>query len=375
MNQRLEQLDSLRGLAAISVVIYHALNLTIQNWNNISDPTWRLIFHSPLRIFWSGHQAVIMFFILSGFVLSLPFNKKNVFYSNFIIKRVCRIYIPFIIAIIFGLISRVLFSKGIFVDLWSGEITWKVILKHVLLIDMFDQNAFDPVVWSLVHEMRISLIFPFIMIIVVKYNWKLVIFLGWLLSCLGIYLHYLNINTNIDPATNYFDTMHYILMFLVGAILAKFMNKLIKVYNQLSILIKGVLLITGILMYSYSITIHGDIITRLISDWITMIGGSIIIVLAIAEPKMKQILLKKPLLFLGKTSYSIYLIHLVVFLSIISQFNLIPIWAQLILGFSITLLVSKFMYDFIEVPSIKLGRKLTSNLNLPRKNNISEKIT
>ena len=64
------QLDSLRGLAAGAVVLHH--------WNII----WGLsgapklgqaalqIF--PLKLLTTGHSSVVMFFVLSGFVLSLP---------------------------------------------------------------------------------------------------------------------------------------------------------------------------------------------------------------------------------------------------------------------------------------------------------------
>jgi peptidoglycan/LPS O-acetylase OafA/YrhL len=56
MNKRLVELDSIRGLAAISVLFGHIVSLS-------SVPSILAI--SPLRIFWLGHGAVIFFFILS----------------------------------------------------------------------------------------------------------------------------------------------------------------------------------------------------------------------------------------------------------------------------------------------------------------------
>lgn len=67
MNSRFDQIDSIRGLAALSVVISH-LSLVIPNVYIVQK-----LKNTPLHIFWAGHEAVILFFILSGFVLALPY--------------------------------------------------------------------------------------------------------------------------------------------------------------------------------------------------------------------------------------------------------------------------------------------------------------
>lgn len=64
MNNRFNEFDSLRGLAAVSVVLCHLLPLGNYTLINTLDKT-------PFHLLWAGHEAVILFFILSGFVLSL----------------------------------------------------------------------------------------------------------------------------------------------------------------------------------------------------------------------------------------------------------------------------------------------------------------
>lgn len=63
--KRLEQLDSLRGVAAVIVIICHLTNLTV--WVN---PKMRQLQFIPFSFLWEGRGSVIVFFILSGFVLS-----------------------------------------------------------------------------------------------------------------------------------------------------------------------------------------------------------------------------------------------------------------------------------------------------------------
>src|SRR4051812_48108680 len=73
MPERYQQLDALRGLAALTVVMQHFLSV-LPSIDGHSDNAWvNLWKYSPLHITWAGYEAVIFFFILSGFVLSLPF--------------------------------------------------------------------------------------------------------------------------------------------------------------------------------------------------------------------------------------------------------------------------------------------------------------
>ncbi|MCB9988463.1 MAG: acyltransferase family protein [Rhodospirillales bacterium] len=68
-SQRFHGLDSLRGIAALVVVFNHFYGVipalaSSENW---------LFSYTPLHTLIAGRQAVIIFFVLSGFVLSLPY--------------------------------------------------------------------------------------------------------------------------------------------------------------------------------------------------------------------------------------------------------------------------------------------------------------
>lgn len=69
-----EKLDALRGIAALIVVSGHFAAMLHPGmvFGNSGSGTWEFLFSStPLHLFVSGHFAVCLFFILSGFVLSV----------------------------------------------------------------------------------------------------------------------------------------------------------------------------------------------------------------------------------------------------------------------------------------------------------------
>lgn len=363
--KRYEELDSMRGLASVSVVLSHSLTMTalFATGTIYGDLFNKFVLNSPLKIFFSAHQAVVLFFILSGFVLALPYIKgKQQSYSSYLIRRICRIYIPYIFAVLFGISMRYLFSHGGIAGLWNDEITWGVIFNHLFLIGMFSQDSFNPVIWSLVHEMRISIIFPFLMILVLRWNWKAVLGFGIGCSLIGITLHYFM--QAVDPRTNFFDSLHYILMFISGALLAKHGSHFIEKYKSSSLFMQVSITLIGLVSYTYSISIgsrilKNSLLAMYLSDWITTIGGIILILVAIAGKNASKFLLKGPVLFIGKISFSVYLYHLVVFLTLASllqgKVGSLILW---IIGMVISFIIATVAYFYIEKPSIFLGKLL-----------------
>src|SRR5260370_27650821 len=88
--RRFYGLDSLRGVAALTFVFHH--------FSRICSPSVvHFIDRTPLRLLAAGHQAVSLFFLLSGFVLTLPYKKNGrLNYGPFLLKRICRIYLPYL---------------------------------------------------------------------------------------------------------------------------------------------------------------------------------------------------------------------------------------------------------------------------------------
>lgn len=340
--------------------------------------------NTPLHIFWAGHEAVILFFILSGFVLSLPYhNNIKIGYKDYIIKRVCRIYIPYLASIFLSILCiNVFLNIGItqkgawFNDTWSHAPSVKNIVNHLIFLG--DYSPINGVIWSLVHEMRISLIFPFLMIYMVfKYNWKRNVAIAIAGSLVYFFIYFICMKTiKYDMSKslfNYFSTLHYIAFFVVGALLAKYKHSISNVYGKLNKITKCLLIIAGFLFYLYSqLILPNKSILHLvvIDDWMIAIGCAIFVIFALNSTVLKNTLLLKPIRFAGKISYSLYLFHMTVLLALLNTFiGRIPTWSILTMIFVISIIFASLMYYLVEKPSIKLGKYLTKSKSIkPTKN-------
>jgi peptidoglycan/LPS O-acetylase OafA/YrhL len=367
-NNRLEQLDSLRGLASLSVFAHHMWMIT---------PVLPLVFsYSPLRIFVYGHAAVILFFILSGFVLSLPFlsNKQGSYYG-YILKRFCRIYIPYIISLAIAITLSVSLHRGgintlsdWFNQFWNKGLDIDIIKEHIALITNIHTDAYNTVVWSLIHEMRISIVFPIIMLAIIRYKWSTNLLLCLLLSSIGAMNDLFDFEVRNGHYTSIFDTVHYTSFFIIGALLAKYKENLARAYHKLNRLHKWALLITAMICYSYSriveVVIHLPF-NHIITEYGIAFGSIIVVTMALSSNTFTSFLMRRPIIFIGKISYSLYLYHFVILLSLINLFyGEMPIWSIFVLAFIITIFVSVLGYYFVEIPSAKLGRKISQKINL-----------
>ncbi|WP_409295922.1 acyltransferase family protein [Peribacillus sp. SCS-26] len=368
MNNRLEELDSLRGLAAITVMLNHFI-MVLPILSDSNNTFVTLIKNTPLHFFWAGHEAVILFFILSGFVLSLPFLRNtNTSYTRYLFKRFCRIYIPYVVAITFAILLCSIFSReGIgnlsdwFNIAWTDEITLSGIFNHLFMIGDYKNFQYNPVIWSLIHEIRISLIFPFIMLIVLRLTWKKSLAVAVLLTLTGfagikvseIYFGYINYGGSI------FDSVYYSSMFVVGALLAKHLHELkiivgkVRKWNPLLITI-------ALLSYTYTWWFFPNnnlFHVRFVNEWVTVLGVVIFILMSLVSQKASLFLTSRICTFFGEISYSLYLWHAIVLLTIINGwYGEVRLGYLLLIAGILSILVATVSYKFIEEPSIKLGR-------------------
>ncbi|CAN7689962.1 acyltransferase [Paenibacillus sp. LjRoot153] len=383
MNSRFEQLDSLRGLSALTVVFGHLLAvLPIMLLDTGKEKKLffiNILKYSPLHTLWSGHEAVLLFFILSGFVLSLPyFNGIKTSYLNYLIKRFFRIYSPYFFALIVGILCRDLFKRSEITDLsdwfnglWGTSTTNKLLFNHFSLVFLgkYDSDAFNPVIWSLVHEMRISLIFPFLMLFILRFNWKYSLLIGLSLSLISFTFEYLYPTEN----NNILLTVHYTFMFIIGALLAKHRMYLVETLYKLKRIKKCAILLMGLLLYSFphlpvlllsSSQIYVKICTNnYFNEWVACAGAAIFLLISISSNIAKTFLTFKPIIYLGKISYSTYLYHLIILFTLINilygRLNILLIWILTIL---ITCIISSFSYYLVEIPSSKLSKRLINAL-------------
>lgn len=355
---RIKSLDSLRGIAALLVVFHHCF-LTIPAAQR--QPIIDVAGLTPLRILLLGRPAVIFFFVLSGFVLAIPYLAgRELGYGQFILKRICRIYLPLVAAI---LLSAALYlavtpavvsgASGWFNDeSWIEQPSVAVLLKHALMTGHADDARLDNVIWSLIYELRISLIFP------------LLTFVGRRRPVLAAFLA-LGIYAAVKPALNllgigplpYYSgsllagiviTIHFVPCFLVGIAVASCMGAIRDLGDRLPRSAHALLWFSAV----------GALMIE--SDFVNTAGAALMIALALGSEKASRSLSRPGPIWLGRISYSLYLVHLPILLAVTHLLgDMLPIWTILALVPPLALLVAHLFHYFIEVPSMALGKRLT----------------
>ena len=361
-NRYYPQLDALRGIAALMVVINHFV---------LVGPLW-WVPRSPLRVLALGHEAVILFFILSGFVLTLQLmSDRRVTYRDYVIKRICRIYLPYLCVLFaaFAAISLINiepvdWAGSWFNDIWTGSFSGREVLDHVLFIGQYKANRVLPVIWSLIYEMRISLAMPLVVIGVSRFSARTCLAAA---LCISLVSFLLAMGRNVDVTSSpsftgdWAMTAHYLGMFIVGATLARYRA------SWLRWLAKGnrttVVLAASLTLYFLSrsvMSITSGVIGQYIFDWCVVAGAAGIVCTAIASRRFTLVLARRPIVFLGTISYSLYLTHTVVLLAVI---HLMPAsgsaWQAITMAAVLVIPVAAVTHFVIERPSILLGKFLT----------------
>ena len=381
--KRIDSLDSIRGIASIVVMIYHCVLCFFVFYTNNIEPSTNIFLkvlnYTPFHLVIAGTESVLLFFVLSGFVLSLPFlNKKPYSYKSYALQRFCRIYIPYIFVMVLSSTLMILLSDyqpiteltDAFNHRWEHPLTIEAVFSYILMLG-YDVNNVNGATWSLVHEMRISLIFPLLMLIIVRLNWIKSLLLGLgSMAFLWVLTKAIAQKIFISEPINYLlnsigDTFFYCTFFIMGAVLAKCSHQVSKKIKKLKLNHKIILLALSFLLINKTllnlIPFGQDgilsVLGSLIIQWIVALGIIILFSLVLNSKRIEAFLTKKSLLWVGKISYSIYLIHPVIIM-LCGKFlsKLIPLSVAICLVPVFTLPIASLMYKYIEVVSIKLGK-------------------
>jgi peptidoglycan/LPS O-acetylase OafA/YrhL len=193
-NNFIPEIDGLRFLAIITVLLYH-LNTAFSKEIGLGLPSSLIEMggsKSDFSLAWWWVRldlGVKVFFAISGFVLALPFLKyylglsnKKVQLESYFVRRLTRLEPPFIITLVlFYLVHIFLLNEDTLVFL--KHFGAGLIYGHVLIFGT--ANPINPVTWSLETEAQFYLIIPLIMWLVFKVRNSAISILVLLVLILG----------------------------------------------------------------------------------------------------------------------------------------------------------------------------------------------
>lgn len=353
-SKRIEYLDSIRGIAAMMVVVYHFIGW---RWPDYTT------YHVASMIF-NGADAVSFFFVLSGFVLSYKYlhSQEGMNTPNYIYKRILRLYPAYIATVIINYLywNRVVLLDGQFATVLQDMfVNNNQQLWQELTMIKLNHKFYIPG-WTLAVEMVFSLLMPLFVFLArkdIKIIWFLIPF------TLVIGGHHISM-----------FTMHFAMGILLAyyyPTIVSFDFKSSKLYSWRYLLAIFIFALFSI-RHIRRIVPFGDEYDRIAKmihlDMFhyTGIGSALILIWVINTPKIQAFLTRQIFLFIGKISYSVYLCHwlAVVFAmnywdTLISYFdNYYVGFTTILLGvIAVTLFTATLMYHIIEEPFIKISRK------------------
>jgi peptidoglycan/LPS O-acetylase OafA/YrhL len=319
--------------------------------------------YTPIHLLWGGLEAVVVFYVLSGFVLAIPLLKTSApSYSAFAVKRICRIFIPYAASVLIAtLLLNTTSSFGIrdlsawFNTAWSVPAEWPTITDHLLMLGTPRWNYMNPPVWSLVHEMRISLIFPAVIWVGIRVRWQVLIPLTFLASGSAKLIYH-----SMGPdrtGASFVETASYLFLFVAGAEMAIHRVSIQRYVEQFGVRTQWALFVISIILLNS----RWNFFSRWAQLTIVLVWmGAIALVALVSNPgPWMPILRHSGLRWLGKISYSLYLVHFVVLFALLYTLQKrVPNLAIVVMSVPMSLLFAALFHRLVEAPSLDLGRRL-----------------
>lgn len=301
MNNKIDFIQGLRGVACLAVVFFHGSNVISPYGEGLGDQIFGTF----------GYFGVALFFIISGFIMTITtanFDGSIAYVKDFFVKRIVRVWPLYVIATLLSLILIV--GVGTLND-YNNVIK---LMKSLIFIPAGDGASpvfgFPTLVvgWTLNYEMYFYLIFGLSMM-AGKYRWiSFYLFTAVMLLLIPI----IHTGTySLNPKDSYSFT-NPLMMIATSPIIWLFVSGVAigNIYKS-RLEIKSKAVCWHLVMFALVIVVAQCVAkTRIghgIADWgITLIP--LMLVLTITS-KTIDLNPGKALIYLGNISYSMYLFH------------------------------------------------------------------
>lgn len=355
-------LDGVRGVASLVVVLFHA-SLIARPFadDGTARLVWQVATESPLKLGFAGTEAVQVFFVLSGLVVTLPALRAGFSWPGYYASRLVRLYLPVWAAILFAVLLVVVFPRDpsrVESGTWiinANLVTpdWGLALQEATLT----VTSYDTVntLWSLRWEVMFSLLLPLfaaVALLVRRWVWVAAVLCVVSMVC-G---HVFGANVNLDGFT-------YFPAFLLGALMAVRLDDL-QAWSRAR---ARPLLWAAVTVVS-SLTLIASWWTRPfvgrdgpMSDTLQGLAGggaAGLILVVVCSPLAQRIMQAGPLRWLGGISFSLYLVHAPILATLAFAWGdeYWPIVA--VVGVPVSIVAAWLFLHAVERPSHRAARRV-----------------
>ena len=357
-------LDGLRGIAALVVLVHHSLlvipalaepHATGGHQTNGFGWAWWLT-NTPLHTLWNGGEAVYVFFLLSGFVLMPRTVRVVAAWRSYYASRLLRLYIPVFVATMLTLLMVFTVPRHSepHASWWLNAHAFAVsptsVMRDAYLVRGTDW--FNSAFWSLQWEVIFSIMLP-VYVVFSRFARRL-----WVIKALALFV--------LIGLSAQFGHMGltYLSMFALGSLLAVERDKVMALVQRVSnrrprifwasILVGTVLALNASWLTSTQFAANPRLGAAMVP--IDVAGALLVMLIVLSWPAARTSLARPTPQWLGSRSFSLYLVHepLVVSIALLLGPRLAPL--TLVVAVPVALLVTDLFYRLIERPSHRLSK-------------------
>lgn len=331
---RLYYLDAIRGIAALMVVFSHYAERTPVHSFRVFE------FFRP------GQFGVVVFFMLSGFVIPYSFKHGGGDVRGFLISRFFRLYPAYWFSVMLAAVSATLFLQT--------PISLKMIMANLTMIQKLlgYPDAFG-IYWTLLVELIFYALCVLMALMGFIYNLKVRMTLSIFLLFIGLATSFARFKYGVSTPVGAIVSLS---MMLFGSIWREFVVNGNNVAMKCSFLWVVLFIVVFPFISIFAYNFDRGLGENAVNYSISFISGVVAFMLLTTVFKIYG----KIFIYLGAISYSIYLLHPFVLeftnskLNLNSDFYLVAFIAYVLA----TILLASISYHFIEKPSVVLGRRL-----------------
>lgn len=346
------ELESLRGLAALSVAGFHISQTPVQIGSGTvllkAMPSAAM---DVLKILFQGQPAVVFFFVLSGFVLTASLRKTQ--------QPVGELALPFVVARIFRIYPAWIFAVLVFVAVfWLTGKTLSVVptftetILNVLLLSV----SIDGVGWSIQTEL---LAIPVLLLALHWIKAGKIVRILVIASLLAIFTNPMKL---VLPLEGGEPRAIFLYCFLFGALTHVLLPRAGPRHANALFGMGVVLFFAGVTLFARHFNFRDAWVT--IASCLMIAGGALGL-----RGWLTVLRDNAALRVLGRVSYSFYLLHpltLMIFWQMPQALGAVlqagcPPWlallAMLVVSTAIALPLAMLCYRFVERPFIRLGQQ------------------
>ncbi|SEG70289.1 Peptidoglycan/LPS O-acetylase OafA/YrhL, contains acyltransferase and SGNH-hydrolase domains [Methylobacterium sp. 190mf] len=327
---RISELDSLRGVAALSVVIYHFTSIypRLISGRNLE-------FVPQIHI---GYFGVEIFFMISGFVIFHSV-KSAASIHDFFLARFARIFPAYWLSIL------IVVALSIFTEKSSGFSSKDIFFNLTMLQALMGFHHLDEVYWTLTYELCFyaCIVFAFCACRAAKLPIELALLI-WLISETIIRAN----GIQIPYRFSLIFLLNYGQFFIIG--IAFFL-----VYHKCSRPLTYIVLLWAIAMSAFGANPHTPASGFKAYFWIALACTCVFYWAVFLKPAAARF---PVLIYLGRISYSLYLIHASIGYFMLREFDRIgiPDFLAVLLAIASAIVIAHFIHILVEVPGQRLLR-------------------